>query len=351
MKRYFCKCGNEIFIENVVCDNCGRDLIYDPKTQMMWGGVLNLNTFEAHPDQSLDLETLTFKPCKNRFTSVLCNWAVCDDKEDTCIACRTTRSTPDLRFDSNRKRWRSIEIAKRRLFTTLLKLKLPIENFNQKTNGLAFDFLGGQQSSSKKEQQHVLSGHLNGVITINVMEADEGYIHTMKEQMGEHYRTMLGHFRHEIGHYYWQILVYDSNKLSAFRDLFGDEREDYSEALRIYYEKSKQRPKFKSNLYITKYASSHPHEDWAETWAHYLHIVDTLETAVYFGLSDYEPKVNDFDEWYSEWARVAQTMNALNRSMGYGDAYPFVITDVVKNKLRFVDYLIDEFTYYSKDES
>jgi len=349
LKRFFCKCGQEIFIDNIFCEKCGRDLIFDPQSEIMWGGVLNFKSFEAHPDQSLDFENPKFKPCSNRFSNIMCNWSVCDETESECIACRTTRSTPDQRFESNRKRWRALELAKRRLFVTLLKLKLPIENHSQRSNGLAFDFLGGKRSNSKTGSNHVLSGHLNGVITINAMEADEAYIHTMKEQMKEHYRTLLGHFRHEIGHYYWQIMVYDTDKHDAFRELFGDEQQDYQEALNVYYEKSKERPKFRSNLYITQYASSHPHEDWAETWAHYLHIVDTLETAVSYGISSYEPKVNDFDDWYSEWAAVAQTMNALNRSMGLGDAYPFMITDVVKNKLRFIDNLIDEFTYSSEE--
>ena len=125
--------------------------------------------------------------------------------------------------------------------------------------------------------------------------------------------------------------------------MFGDERADYKEALERYYQQEK--PKFKSSQYISPYASSHPHEDWAETWAHYLHIVDTLETAVSYGISAYEPKINDFYDWYSEWARVAQNMNALNRSMGLSDAYPFILTEIVRKKLQFVDYLMDGFAH------
>src|SRR6202011_5238904 len=36
--------------------------------------------------------------------------------------------------------------------------------------------------------------------------------------------------------------------------------------------------------HVTPYASAHPWEDFAETWAHYFHMVDTLETATAFGL-------------------------------------------------------------------
>ncbi len=310
----------------------------------MWGGELTAKGFEAHTNAGDDIGgSVHFRPCSNRYSSVLCNWSVSDPEAHQCVSCSCTRTIPDQSSEKNQKRWHELEMAKRRLFTTLLKLNLPIENFTQKENGLAFDFLEDQRSNPNIALEHVLTGHSNGVITLNAMEADEGFLHTVKEEMGENYRTLLGHFRHEVGHYYWDIVIQNECQLNQFRDLFGDERQDYNEALERYYQRD--RPKFRSNLYISQYASSHPHEDWAETWAHYLHIVDTLETAVSYGLSTYEPKTNDFDNWYSEWARVAQTMNALNRSMGLSDAYPFILTEVVRNKLRFIDSLIDCFTF------
>ena len=307
----------------------------------MWSGELTARGLEAHSSQkTIPDETIYFHPCANRYSDILCNWAVANQEEQFCISCACTRTIPDQHFEKNQKRWRDLEMAKRRLFITLLNLNLPIENFTQKEHGLAFDFLEDQRSNPYLELEHVLTGHSQGIITVNAMEADEGFLHTMKEEMGESYRTILGHLRHEVGHYYWDILIHTSAQLDKFRELFGDERQDYGQALEKYY--SKDRPKFRSNLYITKYASSHPHEDWAETWAHYLHIVDTLETAVSYGVSSYEPKINDFNDWYSEWARVAQTMNALNRSMGLSDAYPFILTEVVVDKLRFIDNLIDD---------
>jgi len=344
LKRFFCKCGQEIFINNLYCEKCGRDLIFDPKAKTMWGGVLTARGFEAHSNQpDKEEKPVVLHPCSNRYSSVLCNWSVSDQDDQQCVSCASTRTIPDQQNEKNQKRWRTLEMTKRRLFTTLLRLNLPIENYTQKEKGLAFDFLEDQRSNPNVALEHVLTGHCDGIITLNAMEADEGFLHTMKEEMGESYRTLLGHFRHEVGHYYWGIVIQTEEQLKQFRELFGDERVDYAESLERHYDKS--RPKFRSNLYITQYASSHPHEDWAETWAHYLHIVDTLETAVSYGLSTYEPKTNDFDDWYSEWARVAQTMNALNRSMGLSDAYPFILTEVVRNKLRFIDTLIDEFTY------
>ncbi len=325
------------------CTKCGRDLLYDPSSKTMWAGLMTPEGFQAHPSQDSLFQPLMFKTCNNRSSVINCNWAVSNDKDEQCLSCSCTRIIPEQSTEKNQNRWRKLERAKRQLFTTLLNLNLPIEAFNQKEGGLAFDFLEDQRSNPNVCLEHVLSGHSNGTITLNAMEADEGFLHTMKEQMGESYRTLLGHFRHEIGHYYWDIVIDNDEKLNTFRELFGDERQDYTEALESYYQQGQ--PSFRSSQYITPYASSHPHEDWAETWAHYLHIVDTLETAVSYGISSYEPKTNDFDDWYSEWARVAQTMNALNRSMGLSDAYPFILTDVVKSKLHFIDSLIDQFTY------
>lgn len=340
MKRFYCLCGQEIFLNNLFCDACGRDLAYDPTVGTMWSGELTDDGFDAHAPNH---QHLKFQHCANRFYPVNCNWLLTAENQQKgcqCLACQTTRTVPDLSQYKNPQRWRELERAKRHLFTTLINLKLPIESYKEKQNGLVFDFLEDKRSNPSVSIDHVLTGHSHGVITLNAAEADEGFLHMMKEDMGEQYRTLLGHFRHEIGHYYWSILLNTEQKRIGFRDLFGDERTDYDAALKKYYQQKS--PQFKSHQFISLYASSHPLEDWAETWAHYLHIVDTLETAVNYGISAYEPKINDFNSWYSEWARVAQVMNALNRSMGHHDAYPFILNSVVKNKLKFIDQVIDD---------
>lgn len=341
MKRFFCRCGQEVFLNNLFCESCGRDLAYDPSIQTMWSGELTDNGFLPHSQDGNGVQT-PMKTCENRSYPVNCNWLVIDENECQCLSCRTTRTIPDLSAPKNPQRWRILERSKRHLFTTLLLLNLPIRNYRQIEHGLVFDFLEDKRSNPNVDLEHVLTGHSLGQITLNAAEADEGFLHTMKEEMGEPYRTVLGHFRHEIGHYYWDKLIDTPERLEAFRELFGDERKDYDKALQRYYENGA--PEFKSHQYISMYASSHPFEDWAETWAHYMHIVDTLETAVSYGLSVYKPKVNDFNSWYSEWARVAQVMNALNRSMGHVDAYPFVLTDIVKSKLKFIDKVVDSFS-------
>ncbi|BBP43710.1 zinc-binding metallopeptidase family protein [Thiosulfativibrio zosterae] len=341
MKRFFCQCGQEVFFNNLYCNQCARDLVYDPSARTLWSGELRKGyQFYAHSNSGKNQYVM--KICKNRFKEAACNWVVSSFDEDgssVCLSCRTTQTEPDLKLRKNKKRVRLLEMAKRRMMAALLDLKLISPMGGDSIKGLKFDFLEDKRSNPKSEIEHVLSGHYQGLITINVAEADEGFLHVMKEQMGEKYRTLLGHFRHEIGHYFWCRLIDIPGRHDAFRQVFGDERADYGEALKKYYDMGLQNRWM--SRFITPYAGSHPHEDWAETWAHYLHMVDTLETAVSYGLSVYEPKKNDFDDWFAEWGKVAQVMTALNRSLGLMDPYPFSISEVVKGKLRFIDELVE----------
>ena len=201
----------------------------------------------------------------------------------------------------------------------------------------------------------VYTGHDHGIITINIAEADIIEREMMRKSMHENYRTLLGHFRHEIGHYYWDIIMNNTNNIFSFRNLFGDENADYGEALKKYY--SDGAPSNWQENYISAYATSHPWEDWAETWAHYMHITDTLETAYSYGLSvdaansktasrlkatiiNDPYKINDFENVFQLWLPLAFMMNSLNRSMGHRDAYPFVISPKVKEKLAYIHQLI-----------
>ncbi|WP_373019617.1 putative zinc-binding metallopeptidase [Thiomicrorhabdus sp.] len=343
MKRFFCQCGQEVFFHNLYCGECGRDLAYDPSIQTMWSGEIHDDQyFYPHSSDPNLPPPKSLKLCQLRESQVNCNWLIASgdsESECQCISCRTTRVIPDLSQEKNPKRWQYLERAKRQLMYTLLELKLISPHGGEANKDLKFDFLEDRRTNPNVTLEHVLTGHHKGLITLNAAEADEGFLHTMKEQMGERYRTLLGHFRHEVGHYYWQHLIADKHLEDSFREVFGDERQDYEKALKRYYEKGKENHWM--GRYITLYASSHPHEDWAETWAHYMHIVDTLETAVSYGLSVYEPKENDFDRWFNEWRRVSQVMNALNRSMGMADPYPFTLSPVVQGKLRFIDELVD----------
>jgi hypothetical protein len=269
-----------------------------------------------------------------------------------CRACRHNRTIPDLTVPENATRWRQLELAKHRLFYTLLRLRLPlVSRDDDPEHGLAFDFLADPPASGGGA---IMTGHNDGAITVALAEADSAAREERREQMGETYRTLLGHFRHEIGHYFWDKLVRDANGIDAFRQVFGDERGDYAAALNAHYENG---PSVDwQERYISAYASAHPWEDFAETWAHYLHIVDALETASAFGMRihpkitretgfhadiDFDPhEAAAFEQLVDAWLPLTFAVNSLNRSLGQPDLYPFVLTPPVIEKMGFVHRLI-----------
>ena len=272
-----------------------------------------------------------------------------DGPEAFCTACRHNRTIPALSLPENLERWRRLEVAKRRLFYTLLRLRLPLTKRPEDPEGLAFDFLSDDGPSAPP----VMTGHASGLITINIAEADDVERERRRTGMGEPYRTLLGHLRHEVGHHYWTVLVErspDPGTIERFRGLFGDERVDYGEALKRHY--AQGAPPDWPERFISAYASAHPWEDWAETWAHYLHMVDTLETAGAFGIStrpkvsrgaeiattvDFDPHGDgDLEQLIGAWLPLTFAVNSLNRSMGQPDLYPFVIPPAVIGKLAFV---------------
>jgi hypothetical protein len=274
MRLFKCQaCGQAIYFENRFCGSCGLSLGYLPVT-----GELAALEPEGDHFVALTRKRPMVRYCENiRFDA--CNWVIAaDNGSKFCLACRHNRTIPDLSITENLFRWQQMEIAKHRLFYTLIVLKLPLNNLtDDPEHGLAFDFL-----LEGPEEAIVLTGHDAGLITINLKEADDAYRETLRNSMGEPYRTLLGHFRHEVGHYFWDKLVRDAGRLQECRTVFGDERADYSEALENYYAQGPL-PDWQGG-FISAYATAHPWEDFAETWAHYLHIVDTLETASTFGL-------------------------------------------------------------------
>ena len=292
-----------------------------------------------------------YKFCHN-YNAGMCNWMLAaDSAEDFCAACRHNRVIPDLNVVGNDVLWRKIETAKHRLFYSLLRLRLPLENrTDSPQHGLAFDFLADPPQSHASD---VMTGHDNGLITLAVREADDAVREKVRSEMGEPYRTLLGHFRHESGHYFWDRLVEnDPSRIEACRALFGDERSDYVEALNKHY--SQGAPTGWQDNYVSMYATTHPWEDFAETWAHYLHIVDTLETAGTFGLKvkprrargalaaaiDFDPyKAQAMEKLVDAWLPIEFATNSLNRSMGLADLYPFVISPTAIKKLDFIHTL------------
>jgi hypothetical protein len=321
MKRFHCACGNEVFFDNKFCNACGDTLGFIPEQQVF------INPFVQNG----------YRLCQHAET-LQCNWLIKDsDNNPQCCACRLTRTIPDLGINNNFQRWAKLEMTKRRAFYMLLRLGLSIPDRQPGANEplLLFDFLEDQRTNPESALDFVYTGHAKGVITLNAAEADDSYLSAAQELMNEAYRTLLGHFRHELGHFYGLRLLNNAEDLAAFRQLFGDERVDYATALESFYCNGARQDW--QDQFISSYASSHPLEDWAETWAHYLHISETLETACAYGLISNIESLADFNHWLSTWMEFSVALNALNRSMGTSDPYPFVISEIVKRKLYFID--------------
>ena len=348
MKLFACDhCGNTVYFENTLCERCGHQLGYVPDRNALVSLVEDSGLWSSpaiHED--------SFVFCANAAYGA-CNWLIPANPggDIYCAACRHNETIPAIEDPLNLGRWQVIERAKKRLFYSLLRLRLPLQTrLENPTHGLSFRFL----ADLPVELTPVLTGHEGGIITIALAEADDAEREARRTSMGEPYRTLLGHFRHEIGHHYWDLLVANGPNLSRFRTLFGDETQDYGIALQNYY--ANGAAPFWPQSHISAYATAHPWEDFAETWAHYLHITDTIEMAADFGVRA-KPRVDDdgshaveVDDPYAptstiahiadNWVPLASLLNNLNRTMGLSDAYPFVLTPPVIDKLGFVHDLV-----------
>ncbi len=343
MRVFHCDhCGQLLFFENVSCVRCGRALAYVPELRT----VTSLDRV-SDARWSSPLCTPELALCQNYSGHNVCNWALpADDENALCRACRLTRTIPNLSRPGNDRLWYKLEVAKRRLVYTLDQLGLPLRSKTEDpATGLAFDFLEPDPTAPL-----LLTGHASGVITVNVAEADDTERVRRRTELQEPYRTLLGHFRHEVGHYYWERLIGASDRLDAFRALFGDERADYNAAVQRHYAQGP--PVGWQDAHVSAYATMHPWEDWAETWAHYLHMIDTLETAAECGISiepvrPDEPTLKEvpnpatgpgvsFDHMLESWGPITYVLNNLNRGLGNDDAYPFVLSTRSQEKLRMV---------------
>jgi hypothetical protein len=356
MKTFHCQhCGQPVFFENVQCLKCGSALAFLPDR-------LHMSAMEQVPEQDelwrrrtksgKAATQLQYRLCHNHTTQNACNFAVpTADPNPLCVACRLTRVLPDLSHPGNPERWYRLEVAKRRLFYTLAKLRLlspaPADG---NADGPIFEFLEDSPG------HQVMTGHSDGLITLNVSEADDTERVKRRVEMHEPYRTLLGHFRHESGHYYWDRLVDEGGRVDAFRQVFGDESVDYQQSLQDHYARGGSIPDWQDN-FVSAYATAHPWEDFAETWAHYLHMVDLLETAAGYNTrltvpgqeDELEEVINpletghpDFDVLVEQWVPLTLLLNSLNRSLGQEDAYPFALSAGALEKLRYVHDLIRE---------
>jgi hypothetical protein len=353
MAPYPCpNCKRLLHFEVRVCPACGFTLGYDPGSD----GFLFLGD-GATTWRDIDGEPHEVAVCANNNSYEVCNWLV-STAEGTpyCRACRHNRTIPDLSVPSVPPRWRRIEEAKRRMFHTLIRLGLPLETKAEEVGeiqGLAFDFLYDPQAEEQGQTQ-IYTGHDGGVVTLNLIEADDVLRERMRRDMGEPSRTLLGHFRHEVGHHYWSRLVEtDPAELSAFRAVFGDETIDYAQALQDHY--GSNGAKLWTDDYVSFYATAHPWEDFAETFAHYLHMVDTLATIGGFDMRmapfpgpeahpgariDFDPYTASTDALSAQMVPWSFALNAANRSMGQPDLYPFHLSAAITGKIDYVNRLV-----------
>jgi hypothetical protein len=357
MKIFSCpSCQQLVHFENSECVSCHHALVFLPEQATITalepvdGGT---GTFVA---LGFAATRARYRLCGNQIDHGACNWAVSEEDDHRfCLACRLNEIIPNLSDPKAKEAWIKLERSKRRLLYTLLGLGLPVVSSAERPEGLAFAF-----KQDLPGEEKVLIGHDDGLITINIAEAHSPFREKTRLELGESYRTLLGHFRHEIGHYYWDRIVAGSSSLEPFRRLFGDERASYDEAVKVHYRDGA--PRDWPNRFVSSYASMHPWEDWAESWAHYLHMVDTLETARSFGLA-LRPAVangesnlgesnlalrsrqldfDDFDDLARAWVPLTLALNSLNRSMGLLDIYPFVLSDPALQKIRFVHDVVEQ---------
>ena len=322
MQRLACPgCGSKVYFEQLRCAVCATELAFVPASSTMVRADLAYR-------------------CTHRAV-IDCNW-VTDGSHAFCEACRLNRIVPNLSFPGNAGRWMRVERNKRRLVVDLMRLNLPIVSRTENVlGGLTFDLVSNALSITP-----VRTGHQNGLITLDIAEADDDVREARRAAFGEPYRTLLGHFRHEIAHYYFAILIENRPAASAFRVLFGDERADYAAALARHYQYGATADW--QETYISAYASCHPWEDWAETFAHFLHIVATLDTAIESGFLGREAiavdpyREADFDRLIAAFLPLTDAVNEINRSMGVAEIYPFVLTPPVIGKLHFVHLVLQQ---------
>ena len=362
-RAFACQCGRPVFFRNDICLHCKTPLGYDPERVLLrplepssdgdsWRAmaVMGDDAGIAHD---------VYRRCANHASPAACNWLLPIDEsasQPLCRGCRLVRTVPDVTVPGNDVLWAKVEDAKRAVLAQLFALGLPVRSkvSEDPERGVMFDLLRAPDGGPK-----VITGHEDGLITLDVAEADDAHRESVRARMHEPYRTLIGHVRHELGHYYWQRFVEHTECEAPCRELFGDDTTDYGEAMKRYY--AEGAPADWCDAYVSEYATSHPYEDWAETWAHYLHMVDAFGTARSFGLAPAVSKL-EFDPFPVEalrpsggalgesdrqfldmvngWSELTVAFNQVTRSMGEPDFYPFILSMTAVRKLHFIHRLV-----------
>ncbi len=346
MRLFRCQaCGQVLHFENTRCEQCGHALGFLPDR-----GVLTALEPEADAFRALAGDRPLVRLCDNAAQEA-CNWLVPAETGGLCRSCRYNRTIPDLGAPGALAAWQRWEGAKHRFTYSLLRLGLAVpDRTEDPAAGLGFEILADPPDGGPK----VLTGHADGLITLALAEADDAERERRRTAFGEPYRTLLGHVRHESGHLFWDRLVRDGGRLEAFRAVFGDESADYGEALQRHHEQGP--PADWPAAFVSSYATAHPWEDFAESWAHWMHMTDTLEMAssLEFSVSPRADRTGvleaaiSFDPYAAPdiatlldaWVPLTHAVNSLNRCMGSPDLYPFVLSAPAVEKLGFVHDLV-----------
>ena len=344
MRTYSCACGNQLYFENSRCLRCDSELAFCPACRCLAPLALEPTGLYRCGHSGCGAELIK---CDNYRRHQVCNrairWrALGGPQERLCDCCRYNRVIPDLSEAGNLNRWRRLEAAKRRMFYGLDLLGL---RYGKAEDGfappLSFEFKADAREGEAQAAvcRPVLTGHSNGCITINIREADDAEREKLRVQFGEDQRTLLGHFRHEMGHYYWEVLVRGRAE-DECKAVFGDHRQPtYAEALERHYRTGP--PSDWRQRYASAYATMHPWEDFAETFSTFLDMICLLDTAHHLGFSEAEPALRPpIDAMVPQYQRMGTALNEMNRALGLGDAVPIVLAAPVVEKLRFIHRLI-----------
>ena len=319
MRAFGCEvCGAELFFENSVCVRCGSAVGYSREH-----GTLVAVTAD--------------RPICANLNRCGCNW-IADPASvlGLCFSCRLTRTRPADADAVGLAQYWVAEAAKRRLIFGLDELELPIM-ISDGFAGLAFDLLSSTQGK-------IITGHLNGIITLDLAESNDSHREALRQSMDEPYRTVLGHFRHEIGHYYCQLLALTPDRRDEFRTLFGDETLSYEEALQRHYasrelassgrasSSARTRPCIRSRISRRCSATSCTsptrcrrrgssgccrNRISATTSSRHAGTARKLRKSLLE-----RPMAEVVGE---TWLPVSKGLNQINRSMGKPDLYPFVL--------------------------
>ena len=353
MKAFQCGfCGAQVYFDNSDCMHCGAQLAFVPdEMAFMAFEITSQGCKRLGRDDPAENSVRAWQPCVHRTSPWHCNWAAhASEPSGQCASCQLTRVDLSAPQCEHAVRWQVAEAAKRRVLTTLLTLGVPISPKQHVGDAVGLEFVWAAPGGATP----ATTGHANGTITLNLLEADDDHREVTRVAFGEPARTVVGHLRHELSHRLQQSYSIHPATQEAARELFGDERSDYGVALQTHYAGGP--PPNWQQQYISAYASAHPWEDWAETCAHYLLMVDAVETAAAWGLRlDAQPELHSGsalaamavpveDLVFTRWLPVARFLNAMARSIGVRDNYPFVIAPPVLEKLRFVQHVLQQAT-------